>query len=105
MWGIPSTTLTIVDSSPKLLFPPSIAKSIELEKSASKSCKLVPLKFPEILALGAASGTPAKLTNFFAILPLGIRTPTKEEPAVTILGTISLFFKMIVKGPRKKSLH
>ena len=59
MWGIPSITLTIVDSIPKLLLPPSIAKSIEFEKSSSKSCKLVPLKLPERLALGAAIGTPA----------------------------------------------
>ena len=39
--------------------------------------KLVPLNFPEILALGAAIGTPEYSTSFLAIAPLGIRTPTK----------------------------
>ena len=67
------------------------------------SLKLVPVGFPERLALGVAIGTPAYFISSRAILFEGIRIPTVSEFAVRIFGTISFFCKIIVKGPGKNS--
>lgn len=55
---------------------------------------LVPLGLPDILALGAAIGTPACLISSRAIFKEGIRTPTVWRLAETILGTVSFSLKL-----------
>ncbi len=94
-----SITCTIVDATPISLGPPSIKQSTLPSNSLIISPKLVTLGFPEILLLVVAIGNSAYCINLSAISFAGRRIPTVSRFAVTILGTISFFFKIIVKGP------
>ena len=103
MCGTPSITFTIVDAMPNLLSPPSIKHSTFPSKSFITLAKFVALGLPDIFALGVAIGTFAYSTSFLATSPAGILIPTVSCPAVTISGTMSFFFNMMVNGPGKNS--
>lgn len=66
---------------------------------------MVPLGLPDTLALGAAIGALHSLMNAFAILLLGILTPTVSSLADTISGIIFFFFNINVNGPRHKFIY
>ena len=57
------------------------------------------LGFPEILALGAAIGTPAAEIRVRAYSFDGIRTATVSSPPVTVAGMQSRFGSTTVSGP------
>jgi len=57
---------------------------------------------PEILALGAAMGTPAQFISSKAALLSGILTATVSRPPVVRLGTPSFLFTTNVRGPGQK---
>src|SRR5699024_5810089 len=68
-------------------------------KSSTTWVAFVGLGLPEVLALGAAIGTPANSIIFKAILLLGILIATVDKPPVILSGTIELFLNIKVKGP------
>jgi hypothetical protein len=77
----PSSTLTMVDSTPTALAPASRISLILSPRSASTWAALVALILPDVLALGAASGCPKARIRSPA-KPLGSRMPTVSSPAV-----------------------
>ena len=91
--------VTVVDSTPTPHSPPSSTASI-FPSISSKTCSAhVGLGFPELLAEGAANGTPAARIIACAAGWDGKRTATVESPALTSSGMHSAFGRMIVMGP------
>ena len=68
-------------------------------RSSSTACAVVGLGLPDVLALGAARGTPAARIRASATSFSGIRTPTVARPPVMPRGTASLRRNTSVKGP------
>ena len=98
MVGFPTSEST-VDSTPKRHGPPSMMRSIFPSMSCRTCSAIVGLGLPEVLALGAATGTPASRISASAVLLSGIRTATVSSPAVTSSGTAEDRLKMSVSGP------
>ena len=80
--SVPPSTLTIVDSSPTWVGPPSTISGILSPRSASTASAVVALMRPEELALGAASGRPKRAISS-APKPCGMRSAIVSRPAVT----------------------
>ena len=78
----PPSTLTIVDSSPTAVGPPSTISGMREPRSASTAAAVVALTRPEELALGAASGRPSAAISS-APNPFGILSAIVSRPAVT----------------------
>ena len=74
---------------------PSILPSI----SSSMCCAVVGLGRPEVLPLGAATGTPAAAMMARVTAWSGQRTPTVSSPPVVRRGTMARRFKIMVSGP------
>ena len=94
----------MVDSTPTAQGPPSTMAGILPFMSSSTSWALVQLGRPEVLALGAAMGTPAasmmaKVTGWS-----GQRTPTVSSPPVVRSGTLSFRGRIMVRGPGQNFL-
>ena len=89
----------MVDSTPTAQGPPSTMPSIFPFISSSTSAAQVQLGRPEVLALGAATGTPASRMTASVTAWSGQRTPTVSSPAVVSLGTTGFRFRIMVKGP------
>jgi hypothetical protein len=64
---------------------------------------VVGLMWPKILALGAATGTPARRISSSATGWAGMRTPTRGRPAVTASGTALVRGSRSVSGPGQKA--
>ena len=96
----------IVDSKPILHCPPSSINLILLPNSSITSFAHVGLSLDEIFALGAARGKFNILSNFLAVLCLGILTAIVCFPAVAILEIFDFvfFFNIKVIGPGHKTL-
>ena len=78
----PFSTLTMVDSTPTGVEPPSTTSGMRPPRSAATASALVAETRPDELALGAASGRPVAAMSF-AAKPTGMRRPTVSSPAVT----------------------
>ena len=76
------STLTIVDSRPTGVGPPSTISGMREPRSASTAAAVVALTRPEELALGAASGRPSAAISS-APKPFGMRSAIVSRPAVT----------------------
>ena len=79
--------------------PASRIISILPARSLSTWLAVVGEMEPEMLALGAARGTPAISSNLRVTNNLGMRSATLEAPAVTQSGTRSFLSSTMVKGP------
>ncbi len=90
---------TMVDSTPNRHSPPSIMKSTLPSRSRDACSAFVGDGLPDILALGAAIGTPARRMSEFATGCDGHLTATESSPPVTHDGIVSFFFIMTVSGP------
>ena len=93
---------TTVDSTPTEQGPPSTMAGILPAMSSSTSRALVGEGLPEVLAEGAARGTPAASMMARATGWEGIRMPTVSSPAEVRPGTAADFFTTIVSGPGQK---
>ena len=80
--GTSPVTSTMVDSTPMPTGPPSRIISIFPFMSSHTWSAVVGLGRPEVLALGAATGTPARAIRRLATGSLGIRTATVSKPPV-----------------------
>ena len=80
--GIRQDTSTMVDSTPMPTGPPSIIISMRPFMSCQTWSAVVGLGRPEVLALGAATGTPARAIRRLATGSLGIRMATVSRPPV-----------------------
>ena len=80
--GTSPVTSTMVDSTPMPTGPPSRIISIFPLMSSHTWSAVVGLGRPEVLALGAATGTPARAIRRLATGSLGIRTATVSKPPV-----------------------
>ena len=67
--------------------------------SSITSAAVVQLGRPEVLALGAATGTPASRMMDSVTWWSGHRTPTVSSPAVVASGTMGFRFRIMVRGP------
>src|SRR5260370_42692384 len=95
---LPPTSNTTVDSMPTGQGPPS--STGRASPKAALTCSAVVGERPEKrLALGAATGTPARLISASAMGCAGTRTPTVHNPAVTISGIEGAFGSTSVSGP------
>ena len=89
----------MVDSTPTRQAPPSTMPSIFPSMSSSISDALVGLGRPEVLPLGAATGTPASRMMARVTAWSGQRTPTVDRPPVVRPGTMSFPGRIMVRGP------
>ena len=88
-----------MDSTPTAHAPPSTTAAI-LPAMSSMTCAAVVVEGrPEVLAEGAAMGTPAARMTARAIGWEGRRMPTVSRPAETSTGMRSDLGKMMVMGP------
>ena len=90
---------TTVDSSPTSVSSDTMMAETRPIISSITCSLFVGLGRPEILALGAAMGTPADLMSPRAMRLEGKRTATVSSPAVTTSGTPLLLCMISVKGP------
>ena len=96
----------MVDSNPISLLPPSKINLILFLNSSTTSFDEVGLSLEDILALGAASGTFNKFSNFLVTLCLGNLTAIVFFLAVAIcdISDFEFFFSIKVIGPGQKAL-
>ena len=94
---------TMVDSTPKSQAPPSRIMGIFPSISTKTDSAVVGLGRPEILAEGAAMGTPAAAIKARATSCSGMRTPTVASPPVILSGTMLLRGRIKVMGPGQKA--
>ena len=92
----------IVDSTPTSQAPPSTMPSIFPHISSRTCSAVVQLGRPEMLALGAATGTPAFSMMARVTAWSGHLMPTVSSPPVVRSGTQGFFFRIIVSGPGQK---
>ena len=71
--------------------------------STSTDSAVVGLGRPEMLADGAAMGTPAAAIKALATSCSGILTPTVAKPPVILSGTMALRGRIKVMGPGQKA--
>ena len=90
---------TTVDSTPTEHGPPSTTAAILPCKSSMTCCAVVVDGLPEVLADGAASGTPAARIIACAIGCTGKRIPTVFNPPDVTIGILSCLGRMMVSGP------
>ncbi len=82
--GIVEVKSIMVDSNPKVDFPPSIIISTLPIKSSITCSAFVGLGFPETFALGAATYPPKRDIISFAILFAGSLIATVSSPPVVL---------------------
>ena len=80
--SVSPSTLTMADSSPTSVGPPSTISEILPPRSASTASAVVEVMRPDELALGAASGRPKRAMSS-APKPCGMRSAIVSRPAVT----------------------
>ena len=89
----------MVDSTPTAHGPPSTMPSILPSISSAMWPAVVGLGRPEVLPLGAATGTPAASMMARVTGWSGQRTPTVSSPPVVCRGTFSRRGRIMVSGP------
>ena len=95
--------LTIVDSSPQSLSPPSTITSALPLKSRSAYPAFVAEGLPDMFAEGAAIGSPESLISAFATGCEGTLIATLSSPPVTVAGMMSFLGMITVRGPGMKA--